>query len=66
MKPPLAECPHCGQTLPRDAAGGETDPVEQLQAWCDATGKWYSPDLRVHEDVAAEILGRAPGTLKNW
>lgn len=39
--------------------------VTRLEAWCAEHGRWVSPDKRVREDVAAEILGMAPGTMRN-
>jgi len=58
-------CPHCGQPLP----GGEADQqreVEALAAALRAAGHLVTPDLRVREHVAAELLARSPLTLRNW
>ena len=48
----------------------DTDPVAalvaQFEALCRERGYWISIDGRVSEDVAAELLDRAAGTLRNW
>lgn len=56
-------CPHCGGTGRAPARPGV---VEQLRQWCAQNGHHLSPDGSVFEHVAAEILGRSPGTLRNW
>ena len=62
MKPP---CPHChgtGYLQPPDA--GEL--LCDLEAACRERGHWISPDNRVREDAAADLIGLAPKTLRNW
>ena len=60
----LLICPTCGQPLP------DADPVgalaAQFEELCRERGHWISIDGRVTEPVAAELLERAPGTLRNW
>ncbi|MGE0579655.1 hypothetical protein [Reyranella sp.] len=59
--PTEPRCPHCGGPL--DA---QPSTEAQLRAWCVEHGHFISPDDAVHEDVAALLLDRAPGTLANW
>jgi hypothetical protein len=40
--------------------------VEQLRDTCRERGTWISPDDRVRESAAAELLGLRPKTLENW
>lgn len=49
------------------------EPIAALEAEADRTaariraaGEWVSYDLRVLPDVAAQILGIEPATLRNW
>ena len=58
-------CPTCGQRLPTDQAA-PADRVGQLRDWCVANGHHVGADDSVYEHVAALILDRSPGTLKNW
>ena len=61
----MAETCHCcGQRLPD--AEPPPDPVAQLRAWCADNGHHVTADGSVYEHVAAAILDRAPGTLRNW
>lgn len=57
-----AVCPCCGGTGSAPAA----DHVAELREWCAVRNHVVLPGDRVSEHVAAEILGRAPGTLRNW
>lgn len=59
----MSTCSCCGQPLPRDAL---TERLQAFKQWCAENGRWVSADDRVNEDVAAELLGLAPGTLRNW
>lgn len=56
-------CPTCGQPMP-------TDPIEQmstrLQSACRDMGAFVTWDNFVSERIAASLLGREPGTLRNW
>jgi hypothetical protein len=58
-------CPNCGFRINGDAGAIEAKTAE-LRDWCDRSGRWPTADGRVTEKTAAEILGRAPGTLRNW
>jgi hypothetical protein len=40
--------------------------LDELQLACVAHGYYVTPDGRVREEVAAELLGLAAGTLRNW
>ena len=40
--------------------------MDALERACRDRGVWVSPDGRVGEADAAELLGRATGTLRNW
>ena len=53
-------CEYCGQEI-RDSAST----VEKLRSWCEAKNYVITADGAVSEEVAAEILGIAPGTLAN-
>lgn len=55
-------CPCCGQMLPEADRG----PVAELRAWCAENGHPVYALDRVSEATAAAILGREPGTLRNW
>ena len=57
-------CPQCGHPLPTRASGSLST-VERLCAWCEDHGHVVWPDHSVYEPVAAVILGRKPGTLRN-
>ncbi|MBH1634995.1 helix-turn-helix domain-containing protein [Xanthomonas sp. SI] len=58
-----AFCPCCGQRWP----GEETAiNVDDLERDCRARGYMVTADGRVHEDVAAELLGRSVRTLEDW
>lgn len=43
-----------------------TDPVAELRRWCAENGHAVAADGAVYEHVAAAILDRSPGTLRNW
>lgn len=58
-------CPHCGQALP----GAEADQQREVEALAQrlrAAGHLVTPDGRIREHVAAELLCRSPLTLRNW
>ena len=58
-------CPHCGGT----GYLAPVDPCElldKLETSCRERGLWVSPDGRVREDDAADLLGMKPKTLSNW
>lgn len=55
-------CPNCGHRLDAPVES----PVEALERACRDRGVWVSPDGRVSEADAAELLGRATATLANW
>lgn len=59
----MATCERCGGSgeVPDQVA-----PADQLRAACAARGIWVSADDRVREADAAELLGMAPKTLRNW
>jgi hypothetical protein len=40
--------------------------VAGLRRWCAAHGHHVTADGSVYEDVAAALLDRSPGTLRNW
>lgn len=40
--------------------------MAELRAWCRENGHHVTADGSVYEGVAAEILDRSPGTLRNW
>lgn len=54
-------CPTCGHVLTE-----QRDTATILREWCEANGKHVCADDAVHEDVAAVLLDRSPGTLSNW
>ena len=54
-------CPCCHQVLPEVRSAGE-----ELRDVLVARGVFVTFDNRVSESVAAELLGLAPGTLRNW
>jgi hypothetical protein len=58
-------CPCCGGTgwAPQVDAGALAG---QLRETCRERGTWLSPDDRVREADAAELLGLKPKTLENW
>jgi hypothetical protein len=61
-------CPYCGRIIKTDG-NHEKDPgemVESLKTWCREHSKPVFPGDRVNEETAAALLGRCPGTLKNW
>jgi len=43
-----------------------TETAARLERWCRQHGHHITPDHSVYEDVAAQILERSPGTLRNW
>lgn len=56
-------CPTCGQPLPTDPA---EQMVERLREACRVLGSFVTWDGFVSERTAAHLLGREPGTLRNW
>lgn len=55
-------CPTCGQIWPED----RRQTIEDLKKSCVQNGWPVYPGGRVNEAVAAALLGRAVGTLRNW
>lgn len=53
-------CRHCQGT------GREPDHLADLRDWCEARHVPILPGDRVSEHAAAQMLGRADGTLRNW
>ncbi|MCR6699706.1 MAG: helix-turn-helix domain-containing protein [Dokdonella sp.] len=63
----MSRCPTCGAWTEVEAEHDEA--AELLAAYrrhCADHGHHVLPGDRVPEHVAAELLGRAPGTLRNW
>lgn len=58
-----AFCPCCGQRWP---ASTPTVNADDLERDCRARGHMVTADGRVHEHVAAELLGRSVRTLEDW
>lgn len=56
-------CPNCGQVLPRDPVD---EMLERLREACQVRGLFVTWDDHVTERIAAELLGREMGTLRNW
>lgn len=56
-------CPTCGQPLPTDPIASMT---ERLREACRDNGYFVTWDNFVSERTAAAMLGREPGTLRNW
>lgn len=56
-------CPTCGQPLPTDPA---EQMIERLRDACRDIGAFVTWDGFVSERTAAALLGREPGTLRNW
>lgn len=54
-------CLCCGQLLP-----GDRVTAEQLAEACRRAGLRVTPDGRISEAAAADLLGLAPGTVRNW
>lgn len=61
----MSLCQCCGQPVADPGARIEAR-VKELRDACQSTGRMVTPDGRVREEVAAELLGLAPGTLRNW
>lgn len=59
----MACCPHCGGT--GSVPDAKPALIDQLRAACVARGTWVSPDERVREADAAELIGWQPKTLRN-
>lgn len=55
-------CPNCGHEYVPETR----TPVQELEVACRERGLFVTVDGRVTEQVAADLLGRAPGTLANW
>lgn len=53
-------CPNCGHRI------APAVPEQSLERLCRDRGLPVTVDGRVSENVAAEILGRSPDTLRNW
>lgn len=53
-------CPHCGEIIEPENS------VSALKKWCRENGHVILALDRVFENVAAEILGLNPGTLRNY
>jgi hypothetical protein len=60
----MTRCPHCGKII--DDPGPAAVTTEDLRNWCLQNQKLILPLGRVRECIAAEILNRGCGTLKNW
>ncbi|MFH7325897.1 helix-turn-helix domain-containing protein [Desulfurivibrio sp. C05AmB] len=54
----MDRCPICGHK--------EADATDRLRGWCRDRGLVVSFNDTVNEKVAAVILDRQPGTLRNW
>jgi hypothetical protein len=55
-------CPTCGRAL-------DPEPdisIEALTKWCRENNHIIFPGDRVDETTAAVLLGKSPGTLRNW
>jgi hypothetical protein len=60
-------CPYCGREIKiQDTYENPGEMVDQLKTWCRENSRPVFPGDRVDEPTAAKILGRCPGTLKNW
>jgi len=59
------KCPKCGDEH-ISASVSIDDKTAELQEACQREGIRGTLDGRVSEEVAASVLGKAPGTLKNW
>src|SRR6185312_13209573 len=59
-------CPHCGQPMPLSRAKAIEAQMAAWRTWCKQNGRWVSPDDRVNETTAAELLGVSPFTMRNW
>ncbi|WP_150291668.1 hypothetical protein [Sphingobium estronivorans] len=58
-------CTRCGGTG-REPGPANADISETLRAACIERGIWISPDGMVREAVAAELIGVATKTMRNW
>jgi hypothetical protein len=58
------ECPRCAFRF--RLADGDEPTVEQLERACRERGLTVTVDGRVSESTTAMLVGRAPGTLRNW
>lgn len=59
-------CPHCGGRLAEPDPHDQQREVEALAQRLRQAGHAVTPDLRVREHVAADLLARSPLTLRNW
>lgn len=59
-------CPTCGQPMPLSRAEAVEARIAVWRRWCIENRKWVSPDDRVDENTAAELLGVSPFTMRNW
>lgn len=58
----MRRCPHCGYSFDEQPVVS----VETLRQQCkDSRWPIFTGD-RVNESTAAQLLGVAPGTLRNW
>ena len=57
-------CPNCGHSL--SSPERQSTPAQRLEQACRDRALPVTVDGRVSEQVAAELLGRVPGTLANW
>lgn len=58
-------CPHCNPDLMVKAPQDDAIDGLRLSEECRRRGYWISPDGRVREHDAAELMGLKPKTLKN-
>ena len=69
MVAPMSEhdlCPTCGQPMPVSRVEAVEARIAVWRRWCIENRKWVSPDDRVDENTAAELLGVSPFTMRNW
>ena len=57
-------CPNCGGT--GHISETAEDRADQLRRACSERGIWVSADDRVREESAADLLGVAVKTMRNW
>jgi len=60
-----ALCPCCGSKLP-SIDDRLADRMRELERACRTHGYLVTPDGRMREETAAELLGLSAGTLRNW
>jgi hypothetical protein len=59
-------CPHCGRPIGTDREEQIARHLADLREWAAERRVWLGPAETVTEAVAAEMLGRAPSTLRHW